>query len=116
MAAKEKCETCKMHFQGFHICIPPDQPLRLPRKTQVPTAANIEASRTAQKERWEKVWASNKKRDEKILELYTKEFVGLVDLGKRFGLSKTQVNRIIRRMGGTIRPRWYNHKKEKVNG
>lgn len=115
----DPCEKCGWKFLGFHVCVDKSIPLDpkiakkygLGRKTGPLSFAQEEALAAARNARWERHYAENAERNQKIVDRY-KEQVGYRELAAEFGLSYQTVSSIIHRAAKVgdveIRPRGAN--------
>lgn len=102
---KKPCQTPGCGSPNWHLCIKANTTDRFPELLRLPrfgTAGSVlsdshrEQISEAMKERWAKVRAENKPRDDKIIELYAAGGISTTDLAKEFRLGRDRILRILR--------------------
>lgn len=95
-----KCGTCKMHYQGFHICADlttPEPKLKAPTRAGRMSPVEVHNLTLAQRERRERERLENARRDEEIIEWYAQGGIGYKDIQKKYGIGQSTTQKILKR-------------------
>lgn len=99
-----KCESCKMNYQGFHICVDLSTPEPQQKVVQTRNGtrwgpmsdehkSNLSLS---QQERWERIHAEQKDRDDEIIGLYTEGGWSYASLARKYNIGRGTILRILK--------------------
>lgn len=118
-----KCEKCKMHYQGFHICVDleaPEPKLKKevayigPKRTYTRRSKSGLSASEAQTLRWAAHHELMKDRNDEIIAWYAEGNIGYKEIKEKYKISQTSIQKIlkageadgrikIRKRGGNMR-------------